>query len=59
MENEVRLRYEYRQMTEISTEGMKIIHTVYDIWHNKVRTKLDSKYQCKQYIKRNQEEIEV
>lgn len=46
-------------MTEISTEGMRIIHTVYDIWHNKVRTKLDSKYQCKQYIKRNQEEIEV
>lgn len=54
-----RVRFEYREMTEVSTQGMKIVHAVYDNWYNKVRVKLDSKYQCKVYIRNHQEEVEI
>lgn len=54
-----RLRYEYREMVEMSDDGMRIMHVVYDTWRGGVRTKQDSKYAAKQYIKRNQEELEL
>ena len=55
----VRLRFEYRKMLEQNTQGLKEVHVVYDTWYDKVRTTLSSKYACKQYIKRNQEEVDT
>lgn len=54
-----RLRYEYREMIEMTDKGMRPIHVVYDTWYNKVRTQQSSKYAAKQFIKRNQEELEL
>jgi len=54
-----RLRFEYRQMMTPVVGGIKISHAVYDTWYDKVRTTLSSKYACKQYIKRHQEEVET
>lgn len=55
----IRYRFEYRKMLETGPDGMREVNVVYDTWHDKVRARLDSKYQCKQYIKRHQEEAEV
>lgn len=46
-----RVRFEYRAINNQ--------HIVYDMWYDKVRTTLASKYACKQYIKRHQEEVET
>jgi hypothetical protein len=54
-----RVRFEYREMVTPVVGGMKLSHAVYDTWYNKVRVVLDSKYQCKVYIRNHQEEVEL
>lgn len=58
-EPKVRLRFEYREMYEQSKDGLRVIHAVYDTWHDRMRSKASSKYAAKQIIKRIQEEVEI
>jgi hypothetical protein len=51
-------RYEYRALTEMHEDGIKLVHVIYDNLLNKTRsTPMNSKYACKRVIKAIQEEI--
>lgn len=51
------VRFEYREGLAQTEKGLKVIHTVYDLWYEKIMLILNSKYSCRQYIKKNQEII--